>query len=85
MNEQEQEGNCDFARISIFMTSGFQHTFGDEAVAVVFTALAMILGRYHGKADCLQTFAYRCGGGKDIRFWCIHESDHITFLLPEEY
>ena len=85
INEQEESGNFIFTGIRQVMTCGFQNTFGEEARAVAFTALALILEKYPDNADYLQTFEYRYGDGKCIRFWCINDVDVITFLLPEEY
>lgn len=67
------------------MTCGFQDTFQKEARAVAFTALALILEKYPGNADYLQTFEYRCEGEEAVRFWCINDVEYITFLMPDEY
>lgn len=85
INEQEDSGNFIFTGSRQYMTCGFRNTFGKEAEAVAFTALALILEKYPDNADYLQTFEYRYGDGKYIRFWCINDVDVITFLLPEEY
>lgn len=85
INEQEESGNFIFAGIRQVMTRGFQNAFREEAEAVAFTALALILEKYPDNADYLQTFEYCYGGGEAVRFWCINDVDVLTFLLPEEY
>lgn len=82
LNEQEQEGNYNFS-VQPYMTKGFQATFGDEAIAIAFTSVAKIQETYPN-ADYLQTFKY-VKNNKEIKYWCINDVDHITFLLPEEY
>ena len=87
INEQEESGNYIFAGTGIgqYMTCGFRQAFDKEAEAVAFTALALIMEKYPDNADYLQTFEYRYEDEKSIRFWCINDVDHITFLLPDEY
>lgn len=85
INEQEQSGNYKFAGVKACMTLGFQETFQEEARAVAFTALALILEKYPDNADYLQTFEYRCEGEEAVRFWCINDIERITFLMPDEY
>ncbi len=85
INEQETGGNYKFAGIPHYMTSGFQNAFGKDAVAVAFTAFALILEKYPDNADYLQTFKYVGEDGKEISFWCINDVEHATFLLPEDY
>lgn len=84
LNEQEESGDYKFAEVEQYMTCGFETLFGEEATAVAFTALALILEKYPDNADYLQTFEYHLED-KVIRFWCINDVDHITFLLPSEY
>ena len=85
INEQEVSGRYKFAGIPHYMTSGFQNIFGDEATAVAFTAFALILEKYPDNADYLQTFDYVREDGETVRFWCINDVEHATFLLPEDY
>lgn len=85
IKEQEERGSFIFTGVQQYMTCGFRDVFGEEAEAVAFTALALILEKYPDDADYLQTFEYCYGSGKVVRFWCINDVDHITFLLPEEY
>lgn len=85
INEQEERGNYSFAGVDPYMTCGFKEAFGDETQEVILTALFMILEKYSGHADYLQTFEYHYESGESTRFWCIHDGDHITFLLPDEY
>lgn len=85
IKEQEERGNYIFTGVPQYMTCGFRDVLGEEAEAVAFTALALILEKYPDNADYLQTFEYRYGSGESVRFWCINDVDHITFLLPEEY
>lgn len=85
INEQEENGNFTFTGIRQYMTCGFQNAFGEEAGAVAFTALALILEKYPDHADYLQTFEYFRESGERRSFWCINDVDVITFLLPEEY
>lgn len=42
INEQEDSGNFIFTGSRQYMTCGFRNTFGEEAEAVAFTALALI-------------------------------------------
>ena len=58
--------------------------FGDEAEAIAFIALALILETYPNNADYLQSFEYQLEN-MTIKFWCINDVDHITYLLPSEY
>ena len=85
INEQEESGNFIYTGIGQYMSSGFQNAFGEEAGAVAFTALALILERYPDNADYLQSFEYIRENGERRSFWCINDVDIITFLLPEEY
>ena len=85
INEQEESGDYIFTGIGQYMTRGFQAAFKEEAGAVAFSALALILEKYPDNADYLQTFEYRYGNGERKRFWCINDVEHITFLLPEEH
>lgn len=84
LNEQEESGNCKYTGVRQFMACGFRDILGEEASAVAFTALALILEHYPDNADYLQTFEYHLENVV-IRFWCINDGEHITFLLPEEY
>jgi len=81
---QEEEGKSVFTGIESCMTTGFKNTFGSEADAIAFTALALILETYPNNADYLQSFVYQLED-MEIRFWCINDEDHITYLLPSEY
>ena len=85
IKKQECEGNYKFIDVKQYMTCGFQNAFGEEATLIVFTALELILEQYPNNADYLQIFEYEYPNKKIIRFWCIHDETHITFLLPEEY
>lgn len=85
LNEQEQEGNYDFSITEKYMTAGFQNSFGEEAVLIAFTAVSLIMETYPDNADYLQTFKYVWPNGRETRFWIIHDYDHYTLLLPEEY
>ena len=62
----------------------FKRMFGSEAEAIAFTALALILETYPHNADYLQSFVYQLED-MEIKFWCINDEDHITYLLPSEY
>lgn len=85
LNEQETSGNYDFSITENYMTRGFQNTFGDMAVLMASTAVHMIIETYPGCADYFQTFQYEYPSGEIVKFWCIHDEDHYTFLLPSEY
>ena len=85
INDQEGKGNYTFIGVRACVTCGFSDTFGEETLDIVRTALALIQGKYPNNADYLQTFEYHREDEKSVRFWCIHDVDHITFLLPEEY
>lgn len=85
INKQERRGNYKFTGVSLCVTCGFSDTFGTETKEIVSTALAMIQEKYPNDADYLQTFDYYLDDGQSVRFWCINDVDHITFLLPEEY
>ena len=81
---QESEGKSVFVGVESCMTQGFKRMFGSEAEAIAFTALALILETYPHNADYLQSFVYQLED-MEIRFWCINDEDHITYLLPSEY
>ena len=81
---QEEEGKSIFVGVESCMTIGFKNTFGNEAEAIAFTALALILETYPNNADYLQSFEYQLEN-MTIKFWCINDVDHITYLLPSEY
>lgn len=85
INEQEKRGNYTFTGVGQYVTCGFGDIFGKEAPEVALTALALILEKYPDNADYFQTFEYHRENGEIVRFWCINDVDHITFLLPEEY
>lgn len=85
LNEQEESGNSDFSITEKYMTAGFQHTFGNEAVQVAFTAVSLIMETYPDNACYFQSFRYIYPNGEVTKFWCIHDYDYYTFLLPEEY
>lgn len=85
INKQEVSGNYKFTGVRKVMTCGFAETFGKYAKSIAKAALELILTTYPKNADYLQTFEYRCEDGDRIKFWCINDVDHITFLLPEEY
>ena len=85
INKHERKGNYIFNGVRICMTCGFSDTFGEEVLEIVLTALALIQEKYPDNADYLQTFEYHREDEESVRFWCIHDVDHITFLLPEEY
>jgi len=85
IKEQEVSGNYIFTGVRMYMTCGFKGAFGGEASEVAFAALNLILEKYPKNADYLQIFEYHCEDLGSVRFWCINDVDHITFLLPEEY
>lgn len=85
IKEQEVSGNYIFTGVEMYMTCGFKETFEEEAAEVAFVALNLILERYPKNADYLQVFEYHREDEKIVRFWCINDVDHITFLLPEDY
>lgn len=85
LNEQEDTGSYDFSIQKRYMTIGFQNVFGDEASTIAFTAIRMIMETYPHNADYLQTFNYVHSDGTQTAFWIIHDGDHYTLLLPEEY
>lgn len=85
INKQERKGNYIFNGVMICVTCGFCDTFGEEKQEIVRTALALIQEKYPNNADYLQTFEYHSEDEESVRFWCIHDVDYITFLLPEEY
>ena len=84
IKKQEEDGNYKFVGVKSYMTCGFKNTFGNEAEAIAFTALALILETYPNNADYLQSFEYQLEN-MTIKFWCINDVDHITYLLPSEY
>lgn len=85
INEQEATGDYDFSISEKYMTTGFQNTFGKEAVQIAFTAISLIMEKYPHKADYFQSFQYVYPDGKTSDFWIIHDQEYYTLLLPEEY
>ena len=85
LNEQECTGNYDFSISESYMAVGFRDTFGTEAVTIASTAISLLIKTYPDNADYLQTFKYVYPDGEETRFWIIHDLDHYTVLLPEEY
>ncbi len=85
LNEQESTGNYDFSISESYMTKGFQDTFGDDAVLMASIATQKIMETYPDCADYFQTFIYEYANGEKVKFWCIHDEDHYTLLLPSEY
>ena len=85
IKEQETSGNYKFEGILTCMTRGFKNIFEDEAILIAGIALKLITEKYPDNADYFQTFEYHYNDGKIVKFWCINDVDHITFLLPEEY
>lgn len=79
---QECGGDYKFSS-AVYMTRGFINALQDDAGNIVVHSLRLIHSQCVGDpdgADYIQVF--KCG---DIRFWCIDDISHITFLLPEEY
>lgn len=85
LNEQECTGNYDFSTVKSYMTAGFRDTFGTEAATIASTAVSLLIKAYPDNADYFQTFRYVYPDGTETRFWIIHDFDHFTVLLPEEY
>lgn len=85
IQEQEVSGNYKFVGIPMYMTKGFQETFGEETNAVAFTAHMLLLEKYPNDADYFQVFLYSYPDGKEVKFWLINDVSHMTFLLPSEY
>ena len=84
LNPQEEEGNFSFKDVEQYMTKGFQQKFGILAPVIALTSLQKILETYPNNADYFQTFIYK-DDFLEIKYWCINDIEHITFLLPEEY
>ena len=85
LNKQECTGDFDFSIQERYMTIGFQNVFGKEASQIAFTAISLIMETYPHNADYLQTFKYIYPDGTETAFWIIHDRDHYTLLLPDEY
>ena len=79
---QEVGGTYKF-NAQVYLSRGFKAAYKDDFEFVVISSLNLI---YKNRvqtiegADYLQSFNYR-----GMRYWCIDDIDHITFLLPEEY
>lgn len=84
INEQEREGDYNFLGIKVYTTKGFAETFKQETHEIILESLILISENFP-HADYFQTFTYEYPDGRVIRYWCIHDKTHITFLLPEEY
>ena len=80
LKEQEVQGEYLFTG-QVYMTKGFQESFGEDALFVVLHTMALIKERVDlGIADYLQVaFA------DEVIFWVIDDVDHITFLMPQDY
>ena len=85
IKKQEEEGNYKFAGVKSYMTCGFKTVFGDDAELIASVALNLIVTTYPDNADYLQSFVYTYPDNREVKFWCINDVDHITFLLPSEY
>lgn len=85
IQEQEVSGNYDFCSVPTVMTRSFENTFGMETVPVVASAISQIVEKYGKEADYLQVFKYIRRNGTVQEFWLIHDRDHVTALLPEDY
>lgn len=85
LNVQECTGNSDFSIQKRYMTAGFQNVFGNESRQIALTAIRLIMETYPHDADYLQTFKYVYPDGSETAFWIIHDGDHYTLLLPDEY
>ena len=67
------------------MTRGFFNLFGDMAVGIASASLTAIMEKHPDNADYFQVLAFAFPNGESQEFYCIHDVDHITFLLPDEY
>lgn len=85
IQKQEEDGNYKFAGVKPYMTCGFKNVFGDDAELIASVALDLILTTCPDNADYLQSFVYTYPDNREVKFWCINDVDHITFLLPSEY
>ena len=68
IQEQEVSGNYKFVGIPMYMTKGFQETFGEETNAVAFTAHMLLLEKYPNDADYFQVFLYSYPDGKEVKY-----------------
>lgn len=82
--EQEQKGDCNFFNVEVCMTRNFGLVVPQYG-RVVQEALTSIKERYGTKADYLQVFIYKDMNTPETKFWVIHDGEHVTFLLPEDY
>ena len=79
---QECGGDYTFTS-QIYITRGFRNAFQEGCDLLVTVSLDMIRKQRvesSDGADYLQVLEY-----DGIRFWCIDDVSHLTFLLPEEY
>lgn len=90
LHQQECEGSYSFEKARVVMTANFKHIFGDEAEAIIMSAILTIKQKYGNKADYMQVFDYDVDGQK-ITFWLIYDEmpdrqqDVVTALMPEDY
>lgn len=81
---QEYDGNYKF-NSQIVYTRGMEATFGEDIFLLVFQSMAEIKSLVEqGIADYFQVFTVEYKNSL-IKFYCIDDCSHITFLLPEEY
>lgn len=85
LRKQECEGNYNFETVNHYMTRGFQNFFGELALAIATASLVMISEQYPDNADYFQVFDYVFPSHTKKKFYCIHDTTHVTFLLPDEY
>ena len=62
INEQEDTGDYDFSISEKYMTTGFQNTFGKEAVQIAFTAVSLIMVKHQtsGSSTIRNITPYYC-------------------------
>lgn len=85
LKDQECEGNFNFANASICMTRHFSGVFGLESLQIIDKALSLICNEYGRKADYLPSLTYEEKNKETVKFWAVHDGEHVTFMLPSDY
>ena len=88
IGDQEFEGNHDFSKASVVITTDLQEVLGDSATSIVQAAISLVMATYGEKADRLQAFSWS-DGVTEKQFWLVLDDygsrNVVTALLPEEY
>lgn len=87
---QEEKGDFVFSTSAakVVYSPAFGKLFGDNPSVishVIFKSMEMVHKAFRNP-DYLQTFIYEASefSGSES-YWAIHDGEHITFLLPEDY